>query len=138
MAKRTRGGHKLKAFLRQAKQAQARSAGVDVGFFESARYPDGTPVALVAAVHEFGTEDGRIPERPSFRTAISSTQHAMRDVLRRGIDPKTLTLDETTAREVGGVLADGLRANLEVDPPLRDTGKLIAAVDVRVSPARRR
>ena len=68
MPKNVTGGRKLAAFLRQAKAAQASSVkGIDVGFFSTAKYPDGTPVAAVAAWNEFGTERNgqqHVPERP--------------------------------------------------------------------------
>lgn len=41
---------------------------LEVGFFESSRYPNGTFVAQVARYNEFGTL--RIPMRPFFRNAI--------------------------------------------------------------------
>lgn len=41
---------------------------LEIGFFESARYPNGTFVAQVAKYNEFGTL--RIPMRPFFRNAI--------------------------------------------------------------------
>lgn len=40
-----------------------------VGFFDTARYPDGTPVAYVAAIHEFGAPGQGIPPRPFMRPA---------------------------------------------------------------------
>lgn len=40
---------------------------IKVGFFESAKYPDGTPIAYVAAIQEFG--HGPIPPRPFMRPA---------------------------------------------------------------------
>lgn len=40
-----------------------------VGWFESSIYEDGTPVAYVATIHEFGT--GRIPARPFMRPAVA-------------------------------------------------------------------
>lgn len=43
-----------------------------VGFFESAAYPDGTPVAYVAAIHEFGAPEQGIPPRPFMRPAAES------------------------------------------------------------------
>lgn len=46
--------------------------GVSVGWFASAKYPDGTPVAGVAVVQEFGTSDGRIPPRPFARPTIAA------------------------------------------------------------------
>jgi hypothetical protein len=45
-----------------------------VGFFPSAKYDDGTQVALVASVQEFG--HGPIPPRPFFRPTISAEQQA--------------------------------------------------------------
>lgn len=40
-----------------------------VGWFDTARYKDGTPVAYVATIHEFGTS--RIPARPFMRPAVA-------------------------------------------------------------------
>jgi hypothetical protein len=42
-----------------------------VGYFESAKYTDGTPVASIAAVHEFGYAEGKIPPRPTMRPTIA-------------------------------------------------------------------
>lgn len=39
-----------------------------VGWFPSAKYEDGTPVALVAVVHEYGSAKKGIPPRPFMRT----------------------------------------------------------------------
>lgn len=40
---------------------------LQVGFFDTAHYPDGTPVAYVASIQEFGW--GPIPPRPFMRVA---------------------------------------------------------------------
>lgn len=50
---------------------QIKKSKLEVGFFESAKYPDGTPVAYVAAIQEFGNPAGNNPSRPFFRNAIS-------------------------------------------------------------------
>ena len=42
---------------------------LEIGFFETARYPNGTFVAQVARYNEFGTLN--IPMRPFFRNAIN-------------------------------------------------------------------
>ena len=47
---------------------------VKVGFFESAKYADGTPVAYIAAIQEFGHPEGKIPSRPFFRNAIKANE----------------------------------------------------------------
>ena len=41
------------------------------GFFESARYDEGTPVAYVAAIQEFGSPKRNIPPRSFFRSTIA-------------------------------------------------------------------
>lgn len=41
-----------------------------VGFLEDATYPDGTPVATIAAIHNFGAPDANIPARPFFSNMI--------------------------------------------------------------------
>ena len=56
-------------------------AGLDgaqgrVGWFESAKYPNGAPVAGVAAVQEFGS--GPTPPRSFFRTTAAEKQPAWR------------------------------------------------------------
>lgn len=43
-----------------------------VGWFESAKYPDGTSVAYVASIQEYGS--GPIPPRPFFRPTIIERQ----------------------------------------------------------------
>lgn len=47
---------------------------VEAGFFESAKYDDGTPVAYIAAIQEFGHPEGNIPSRPFFRNAIKANE----------------------------------------------------------------
>src|SRR3954468_10164154 len=45
-----------------------------VGWFSSAKYEDGTPVALAAASNEFG--HGPVPPRPFFRTTVAEQKNA--------------------------------------------------------------
>lgn len=47
---------------------------VSAGFFESAKYTDGTPVAYIAAIQEFGYPEGNIPSRAFFRNAIKANE----------------------------------------------------------------
>lgn len=47
--------------------AQLNKLKGKVGWFESAHYPDGTPVAYVATIQEFGSQEQGIPERPFMR-----------------------------------------------------------------------
>jgi len=43
----------------------------EVGWLDSAKYPDGTPVALVAQTQEYGSPKQRIPPRPFVRPTIA-------------------------------------------------------------------
>lgn len=66
-----RGGTKLETVLNG--MARKLSAGtLRVGYLEGATYPDGTSVAFVAAVQEFGAPKVGIPPRPSFRSMIAA------------------------------------------------------------------
>jgi len=42
-----------------------------VGFFASAHYPDGTPIAYIATIQEFGFPAGGIPSRSFIRSTIN-------------------------------------------------------------------
>lgn len=43
-----------------------------VGWFESSKYPDGTPVAYAAAINEYGVPERSIPARPFMRPAAAA------------------------------------------------------------------
>lgn len=101
MPARNTGGRKLKEFLRKARTARSRSKGVDVGFFKTARYPDGTPVAAVAAWNQFGVPSQNIPERPFFTNAIAGAGRVLNPIIKAGVDPKTMEFTERTAGLVG-------------------------------------
>lgn len=53
-----------------------------VGWLESAHYKDGTPVAYVATIHEFGTE--HIPARPFMRPTVDNHGAEWMDLLAQG------------------------------------------------------
>lgn len=77
MTRRGPGGASIPARAPLAQKLVANVgalAGVEgqVGWFETAKYPDGTPVAYVAAIHEFGHAAGGILPRPFFRPTIAA------------------------------------------------------------------
>lgn len=86
-----------------------------VGWFETAHYADGTPVAYVATIHEFGTS--RIPARPFMRPALENNGPAWMDLLAQGA--KRVAEGGFSARDVLELVA--LRA-------AGDVGKAIQAV----------
>ena len=48
----TKGGKRLEAIMKRAEQP--RRSKVTVGIFPGSKYPDGTSIAAVGAIHEFG------------------------------------------------------------------------------------
>ena len=65
-----KGGDALKRRLANMAKKLDGAQEVRVGFLEGATYPDGTPVATVAAANEFGRPDKGQPPRPFFRQTI--------------------------------------------------------------------
>lgn len=64
--------------------AELKSKAAEVGIPETAHYQDGTPVALVAAVHEFGHPEGGIPARPFFRPTVAARRQAWAEQIAQG------------------------------------------------------
>lgn len=59
-----------RAFDELRHRINAGKHAVRVGVPSAAAESDGTPVAMIAAVHEFGSPSQGIPERPFLRTAM--------------------------------------------------------------------
>lgn len=148
------GGERLRKVLRDALKGGV--AAVEVGFFSTARYPDGTPVAAVAAWNEFGTKRGsgagrrqHVPERPFFRQAIKAMESGLVDLLIDGIDPKKGVVDRHLADRIGAyaqgqvqkqiieldtpINADSTVARKGSSNPLVDTGTMRNAVTWKVN-----
>lgn len=89
-----------------------------VGFIDGATYPDGTPVAMVAATNEYGNPANNQPPRPFFRNAIAEHESEWMDAISRGLQ-KGVPLDDVLAvvgeKAVGDVVQS--IATL-MDPPL--------------------
>ena len=103
-----KGGDKLRQLLRQQQQAP-EARGVAVGFFATARYPDGTPVTNVAAWNEWGTEASAerpfdIPERPFMRPTVRNEREAVRQMLRARVDGRTMTVTTQDASAIGAYM----------------------------------
>ena len=138
------GGRKLRRFLRTAGKGGVKMTRI--GFFSTARYQNGTPVAAVAAWNEFGTRT--IPERPFFRRAIKAMQPTIRSVVHQGIDPKKGIVTPELAERIGAVGQGAIQeeiVRLRQPPnaprtveikgssnPLVDTGHMRLSVTYRV------
>jgi hypothetical protein len=117
-----RESNKNKTIFEKALKDLDRKVG-KVGWFESAKYADGTPVAYVAAIQEFGDPAQHIPPRPFMRPAISNNQNIWKLVAQEKIEQ--VLNGELKGRDV--LEAVGLRASGDIrkniselqDPPLR-------------------
>lgn len=70
---------------------------VRVGWFDTSRYEDGTPVAYVATIQEFGHPAGGIPARPFMRPTVQDKTQEWRDTLSAGgrqVAQGNLTVDQ--------------------------------------------
>lgn len=120
---------------------------VSVGFLRGATYPNGTPVALVAAVQEFGSEANNIPPRPFFRLMVAEKSADWPEAMRKNLLDTDYDAHKTLDR-----MGQGIKAQLQdsiqtlTDPPLApatikrkgfatpliDTGHMLSSVDYRV------
>ena len=115
---RLKGENELRRKLRKMMTDDGVKS-LKVGFFESAKYPDGTPVAAVAAWNEFGTRGGRqgggwggpIPERPFFRNAIREFEDEIPKI-KNELNVRKMVVDEGLANSIGLRMSDILTNNI--------------------------
>lgn len=69
-----KGGDKLEKTLAKMSRNLSSGASVKVGFLTGATYPNGTPVAMVAAIQNFGAPRAKIPPRPFFSNMVRDKQ----------------------------------------------------------------
>lgn len=68
-----RGGARFDAAMRRLATVIGSDPTVlRVGFLEGATYPKGQPVAMIAAIQDFGAPRAGIPPRPFFRNMIAN------------------------------------------------------------------
>lgn len=89
-----------------------------VGFIDGATYPDGTPVAMVAATNEYGNPANNQPPRPFFRNAIANHETEWSEAIARGL-AKGFEVEQVLSvvgeRIVGDVVGS---ISTLMDPPL--------------------
>ncbi len=90
----TRDDSGAKAFDKLLNRANDLKA--KVGFFEDSKYDDGTPVAYVAAIQEFGYPKGRIPPRSFMRTTFKAENKKWSDLMAKELK-KALTAEGAAA-----------------------------------------
>ena len=124
-----------------------RPATLRVGFLEDATYPDGTPVAMVAAIQNYGAPAVGIPPRPFFSNVVADKSGGWPDGISAllqstGFDvERTLrTTGEVIAGQIKDSINNGSYAPLQqstidrkgFDKPLVDTGHMVNSVDYEI------
>ncbi len=125
-----------------------------VGWFPSAQYRDGTPVAYIAAIQEFGASNNKIPARPFIRPTIANRKGKWALIMKDGVIAVVkgrATAEQVfegvglqAAADIGVTLASGnfedlskitlmLRKMRDDDPSLVVTGKVVAEAAARVA-----
>ena len=74
-----------KAFDQLRDRIKAEHSKINVGIPAGKNEADGTPVALIAAVHEFGSPSNGITERPFLRTTIQENRGKYVQLNRRNL-----------------------------------------------------
>lgn len=128
-------------------KATERTPSVKVGFLEGARYPDGTSVAMVATVNEFGAPSRGQPPRPFFRNMVTAKRDTWGDALAKQMtatdDNVAVALDRM-GQGIKGQLQQSIRDLTEpplaastvrakgFSKPLIDTSVMLKSVDYEV------
>ena len=143
------GGDRLGTKLRQIRERLQKNSGVLVGLpAGTGSYEDGAPIAVIGAVHEFGSADGRIPERSFLRVPLRQNADHFKKVFRAQI-PKVVSGEISMHAVMVQLGGQGVRASTEAieaglspelkestkkrrkhggDTPLRDSGQLAQSI----------
>jgi len=128
-----------------------KKTSVQVGWFSHQRYIDGTPVAYVAAIHEYGSPKANIPPRPFMRPTFDRHSKTWGQDIMRGIQAvlsgalPAKSMWTQIGGKVAGNIADGIKAVMSPPikrerktgtKPLVDTGQMIQSVTWNVNDKR--
>ena len=142
-----RGGKKFEAAMAELARKLGRPATLKVGFLGNATYPDGKPVAMIAAINEYGAPKRGQPPRPFFRRMINAKKgewpEAIAGVLQAQGNDVEKALDIAGAAIAGQLrqsivdlvdppLAPSTIARKGHDKPLVDTSHMLKSVDHEV------
>lgn len=110
-----KGGAKLDAYLKTAAKNLKKASTVRVGFLEDATYPDGTPVAYVAAIQNFGS--GKIPPRPFFSNMVATYGPTWPDKIASLLKATGMDAEKTLALLGSDIAADLEQSILDTTGP---------------------
>jgi len=121
------------------------NSSVRVGILEDARYPDGTPVAMVAFWNEYGT--ATTPSRPFFRAVVNEQRKnwvlSVKNLMKLHEDPKKVMglMGEHMKGQIVQSIVDWSDppnaaytvAKKGFNKPLIDTGQMSRSVNYEVN-----
>ena len=117
---RTRGAgfDELKRAISKMQNAESK-----VGWLESDKYPNGTPVAYVAAIQEFGDPSHNIPPRSFMRSTAKEKETEWKEILFRkskSVVKGALSIPDLM-EIIGSVAAGDIRKTISeiTSPPLK-------------------
>ena len=139
-----KGGKEFRRKIRLLADKLGSQKTLRVGFLEGATYPNGTPVAMVAAIHNYGAPKAKIPSRPFFSNMIADKSGQWPNMLVKFM--KDSNLDATKSlTQLGEVISGQLRDSINngayaplrpatiarkgFDKPLIDTGHMVNSID---------
>lgn len=114
-----KGGAKLKKALKEISKKLSNASTLRVGFLENSDYPDGTPVAMVAAIQNFGAPKVGIPPRPFFSNMIKAKSPQWPEAIAKAL-PRTGYDAKQTLEIIGEGIVGDLKESINetFDPPL--------------------
>jgi len=141
------GGEAMEKKLAEIAKKVGNGTTIKVGFLEGAKYPDGTPVSMVAAANEFGDPAMNRPPRPFIRNMIEEKSPDWPDdiskiLIATGYDGKATfslmgerikgQMQESIREFSEPALAESTIARKGFDKPLIDTSVMINSVDYQI------
>lgn len=109
-----KGGDKAVKAIYELARKLARPLTLQVGFLENATYPDGTSVALVAAIQNYGAPRANIPPRPFFSNMVRDKSPEWPDAIKKLLIQENY--DVVRALELAGEAIKG-----QLQQSIRDT-----------------
>lgn len=113
----SKGNAKLSESLKQKIKGiyEMNSLKLEVGIFDTAKYPNGTSVAMVGYWNEYGTAN--IPPRPFFRLAVDNNNHKWISIYKQQI--QTTNDIKRSLSKVGVIASNDIKKSLTAlrEPP---------------------
>lgn len=145
------GGDKSVVYLKKIAKQMAAGKTLRIGFLAKARYPDGTSVALVAALNEYGHRDRAgnfIGPWPFFRNMVAAKQHEWPNAFKWALNKTNYDLVaayKIMGEGIKGQLQESIRATMApalkastikakgFSKPMINTGHMLNSVDYVIS-----